>query len=139
MKKCYIAGPYSSPAECIAYDNIQNARKTAMNFWSFGFSVFCPHLNTAHMGDWISHDRFVEGDLEWLKHSDLVILLPRWHKSSGSRSEERMAELCQIPTFLSHNDADNRYTTHYMPPQYEHIYSNVMTNLTFTELASRDD
>ena len=116
MMKAYVAGPYSSNQETLTLRNIEKARRLSEQLWIAGFSVFCPHLNTAHMGGLVPHDRFVEGDLEWLRHADILFLLPGWHKSAGAKAEERMAELCEIPTLQHYPEAMN-FHPYYRPPQ----------------------
>ena len=116
MMKAYIAGPYSSNTETLTLRNIEKARKLSEQLWVAGFSVFCPHLNTAHMGGLLPHERFVDGDLEWLKHADILFLLPGWNKSVGAKAEERMAELCEIPSYL-HYPVSLTFASHYLPPQ----------------------
>jgi hypothetical protein len=38
-----------------------------------------------------SSEKFIEGDLEMLKHCDVIAMLPNWKKSEGAMIEYREA------------------------------------------------
>lgn len=71
--------------------NILRARKYAIKYWEQGFAVICPHLNSAYMDD-SSHSKinFIKGDLEFINRMgiyDILVLIPGWGKSNGSKIE----------------------------------------------------
>ena len=92
MLKVYISGPLRAETEYLQQQNVQRARLEAENFWRMGFSVFCPHLNTAGMSGLLDNeDDFIEGDLQWLRCADIAIFIPGWSGSKGAVLEHNEA------------------------------------------------
>lgn len=89
-KIVYIAGAYSGNVE----DNILTAREAAIKVWELGFTVICPHLNTAHFDKDCKcrYEDYIEGDLQILERCDILLMLPNWHKSKGATEELRFVE-----------------------------------------------
>ncbi len=87
----YLAGPYRAPTRAGISRNIATARRAAIALWQRGYTVICPHLNTAHLDGVVPDQRFLDGDLEILKRCDLLVLLPKWHDSRGARQERAVA------------------------------------------------
>lgn len=81
----YIAGPYRGDVDA----NIQRAREVAIEMWRMGYTVFCPHLNTAHfeIDCGVEDARYLQGDLEILARCDAMVLIHGWEKSSGAKDE----------------------------------------------------
>ena len=94
MKLVYISGPYSSPSRNSAEVdlNIAKAKLVALKYWKLGYAVICPHMNTAHMDGQITWQEFMEGDLEILKRCDMIVMLPGYERSVGSRIELHYAQ-----------------------------------------------
>lgn len=87
MPVVYLAGPYRSNTENGIYDNIQTARDYAVKLWHQGYTVLCPHLNTAFMGGVVPDHIFMAGTMELLKRCDKICMLPHWMDSEGAREE----------------------------------------------------
>jgi hypothetical protein len=86
----YIAGPYSASAGAGTVDeNIQRAREVAVTLWDMGYTVICPHLNTAHFDDEIDlpNKVYVDRDLEIVERCDGIVMLPYWAQSRGAVRE----------------------------------------------------
>jgi len=92
MKVAYIAGPYRSAAGPNGiHENIERARAVAVEVWQRGFMAFCPHLNTAMMDGAVPDSVFLSGGLEMLRRCDIVVLVPGWERSAGSKAEVDLA------------------------------------------------
>ena len=100
MPVAFVCGPYRSPDGFAGIAvNIETAREIAKALWQQGYTALCPHLNTAHF-DGIAPDHvFLDGALELMRRSDLVVLAPRWHESSGSMAEIREAVRMRKPIY----------------------------------------
>ncbi len=92
MKVAYIAGPYRSPkGEYFVLQNIQRASEFALKYWSLGYAVICPHRNTAFFGGALPDRVWLDGDLELLARSDVIVMIPGWKASAGARMERGKA------------------------------------------------
>ena len=97
MPLAYISGAYRSKWGKIGiFINILRARRVAIKYWQKGFSVFCPHMNTAFFNHGIEPEAFIEGCLAVIKRmhrkTDVVVLLPSWTKSEGAKLERALAK-----------------------------------------------
>jgi hypothetical protein len=95
----YVAGPYRADTDEGVIDNIDNARKVAIRLWEDGYTVICPHLNTARFElDCICEDKtYLRGDLEILARCDAMVVLPNYEHSNGTLGEIKFAEDRGIP------------------------------------------
>ncbi len=87
MKVAYIAGAYRSSTIAGIEENIQHARKYAKKYWKLGFMAYCPHSNSSFMDGIAPDEVFLEGGLEMLRRCDIIVFIPGWEKSAGSRAE----------------------------------------------------
>jgi uncharacterized protein DUF4406 len=92
MKVAYIAGPYSSKSIAGVVRNIREAERIAIQWWHHGFAVICPHMNTALLDGEIDYETFMEGDLEFVRRADLIVMMPGWRNSAGAAREHALAE-----------------------------------------------
>ena len=83
----FIAGPYRAKTEYELEEHIQEAEDAAIRLWQQGRIVICPHKNSAHFGGCCPDEVWLEGDLELLRRSDAVFMLPNWQQSEGARNE----------------------------------------------------
>ena len=91
MKVAYIAGPYRARTIFGRILNIYRARKVAINFWKKGYTVICPHMNSAFFDGKALDKTFLDGYLRLVEASDVLIMLPGWLNSSGSKAEHKLA------------------------------------------------
>ena len=86
----YTAGPYSQTAGAgTVEENIQRAKDIAVELWNRGYTVLCPHLNTAGFETLttLSNKDFVDRDLEMVERCDAIVMLPGWESSLGAVRE----------------------------------------------------
>ncbi len=106
MKRAYVSGPYRGPTWNDIERNIHEARAIAINLWQMGYSVFCPHMNTAHFDGMADDSVWLEGDLAWVRVSQLLVMHPRWEESSGAKAERAEAHSCLIPVYYWPEDQE---------------------------------
>lgn len=103
MKVYYLAGPYSHWFPPVRAWRIFHAWWWAAKLWNRGFTVICPHLNTAFF-EYATHltwGDYLERDLEIIRRCDGLILMRGWEKSRGARREKGFAEMIGIPIFYA--------------------------------------
>ncbi len=92
-KTIYLAGPYRSrwglPGRAL---NIFRAWLWARRYWKAGYTVICPHLNSAFMGGAIPEEEFIERDCALIRATEVILLLPGWEKSKGAQQELAFAK-----------------------------------------------
>jgi hypothetical protein len=93
VKIAYVAGPYRSKFGKIGiFINIIKARRIAKQLWKMGYLVICPHMNSAFMGcKDISEKQLMDGYLELIPSIDIMVLVPGWEKSEGTKEEIQVA------------------------------------------------
>ena len=117
MKVIYIAGKYSGGNEYEVKKNIATAEDAAVAIWkTLKASVVCPHLNTAHWGQLLTHQQFIDGDLAIMERCDAVLFLDGWKESRGACLEHNhafarnMVRLYGVDDALSWlNNEEDRY------------------------------
>jgi len=97
----YIAGAYRADTPEGIKANIQKAREVALEVWKAGHTAICPHLNTANFEEYadLSHERYIQGDLEIISRCDAVLLMDNWQTSRGAKQEKAYAESRGIPVY----------------------------------------
>jgi nucleoside 2-deoxyribosyltransferase len=102
MKVVYVAGPYRDPGgPWYVQENIRRAAEVARVLWTMGFAVICPHLNAGNMeGLGLPEEWILAGDLEMVERCDLLVVLPGWKTSKGTRGEIDHANAKNIPVFF---------------------------------------
>lgn len=93
----YIAGPYRASTKLGIIINILKARKVAKKYWALGYTVICPHMNSALMDGCAPDEAFLRGGLELLGCADWMVVLPGWEKSKGTIAEIEFAKEHSIP------------------------------------------
>lgn len=92
LKVAYISGPYAAPTIRKTVEHIRAAECAAIQFWRRGYAVLCPHTNSALLDGVVDYEVFIEADLEFVRRSDLVVMLPRWRDSAGATREHALAQ-----------------------------------------------
>lgn len=102
----YTAGRYRAATEDGLYQNIQLARRCAVDCWTAGLIPLAPQLNSAFMGGIASDRTFLDGTMELLRRCDLVVMLPNWRESQGAIAERQEALRLGIPVYDWETDGD---------------------------------
>lgn len=97
MQVAYIAGPYRAATVHGMHRNIDKAAEVALKYWKLGYAVICPHKNTAFFDGECPDNVWLNGDLELLRRSDVVVMVPGWENSMGAREEHSEAQEAGIP------------------------------------------
>lgn len=58
--------------------------------WNLGWAVICPHTMSIGMGA-VEERTIMDGDLEFVRRADAIMLLDQWHHSEGSQAEYELA------------------------------------------------
>jgi hypothetical protein len=95
----YIAGPYRAPTPWQILQNIRAAQAVALQVWKLGAVAICPHANTALFDGEADDAIWLDGDLELLRRSDAVVLVPGWERSTGAKAEQAFALSLHLPVF----------------------------------------
>lgn len=102
MKVIYIAGKYSGKNGWEVKKNIMLAEEAAVEVWlTKKAAAICPHANTAHWTDLLTHQEFIDGDLAIIDRCDAVYFLPGWSDSKGAVLENAHALNKGVPCFFS--------------------------------------
>jgi hypothetical protein len=88
----YIAGPYSAPTIYGVVKHIHAAEEVAVRWWNHGYAVICPHKNTALLDGLLEYEQFMAGDFEFIRRSDIVVMMRGWEKSPGATREHALAQ-----------------------------------------------
>lgn len=106
MKKrirVYVAGPYSGNNVLSILQNIGRGEKVCAELFKMGFAPFCPWHDKSYVIDNTDTDfsveDFYEYSIEWLKVSEVMLVLPG--KSKGTEAEIEIAKELEIPVFYS--------------------------------------
>ena len=92
-KVVYISGPYRAGTIVQIEANITAAENEAIYCWGQGFAVLCPHKNSRDFERIFKEDSvLLPGDEELVSRCDIIVMLPGWRQSVGSRREHARAE-----------------------------------------------
>lgn len=106
MKVAYIAGKYTDDSTYAIRNNIRRAEEVNEWAWQNGYAAICPHTNTAFLDGLCNYEVWANGDLAILERCDLVILVPGWEDSKGTREEIKFARMCNIPIYIWRYNSD---------------------------------
>lgn len=104
----YIIGPYRDDRGASFIDaNIQRARTVAKALWAKGYTVICPHSNSAFFDGCTKDSDFLEGYLQLLIFVDVAFIVPEMaglvevSVSKGCNAEIDFCLLHNIPIMLT--------------------------------------
>lgn len=100
----YLAAPYRAGTLNGIRENIRLAEQAATMLWERGYYVFCPHMNSAFFDGLVPDKVFLEAGKEFLRRSDLLVLVGEWVNSAGCWAEVRVAISREMPVCVLVND-----------------------------------
>ena len=109
MKIAYVAGPYRAETTEGTLQNIMRARACAVDLWSRGYGVICPHANSALMSGVCPEENFLKAGLEMVKRSDMLVLLAEFIQSHGAMKELQKAVYCKLPIYIWYQSTQKLY------------------------------
>lgn len=85
----YIAGPHKANTIKGVKENIRKAEYYAFKYWEMGYTVLCPHKNTGliDLECRLPDEVWLEGGIELLSRCDIIVMIPGWGHSEGSKAE----------------------------------------------------
>jgi hypothetical protein len=92
MRVAFISGSYRAKTIHEVVDNIRHAEAYAKKYWKLGYAVICPHKNTALFDGLLDDSVWLDGDMELLRRSDVIVFIPGWEDSEGARAEYEVAK-----------------------------------------------
>ena len=100
-KRVYVAGAYSSDNVLGVLDNIREGIRVSTEILLAGHAPFCPWCDHSFVlalreGEHIPVQAFQENSIAWLKVSDMMVLVPGWENSHGTRAEIEIARTLNI-------------------------------------------
>lgn len=100
----YVAGPYRSNEIWKLYENIENARKAAIEIVKMGAYPIVPHKCTDFMEGLNTSEFFIEGTREAMRRCDVLYIIPGYESSEGTLGEIAEGENLRKPIFYSLQD-----------------------------------
>jgi len=97
----FVSGKYRAATISGTVANIRAAEECARELWAMGYSVICPHANSALMDGIAGDSVFLDGYLEMLRRldpaTDIVVALKGWQQSPGAVAEFALAAELGLP------------------------------------------
>ena len=96
--RVYIAGKLNASA-AVYIRNVHDMLAVGNMIRKRGFSVFVPALDVlmGFLDGKMDYEDYFENNIEWLKVTDYMLVLPGWEHSSGTQKEMEIAESHNIP------------------------------------------
>jgi len=101
MKHVYIAGPYRATTRWGVECNIRIAEQHAMMIARFNAIPIIPHAMYRYFDGTMCDDFWIAATLSILKRCDVIVMLPNWKDSEGSKLEHEQAEADGLPIFYA--------------------------------------
>jgi hypothetical protein len=99
LKIAYIAGSYTADTTYEVRNNIRRAEKVNEWAWQNGYAAICPHTNTQFLDGLCDYHIWASGYLYIVERCDLMILVPEWENSKGTKAEISLARKLIIPIY----------------------------------------
>ena len=102
--RVYVAGAYSADNVITVLNNMREGMRVGSILLQKGFAPFVPWLDhhlqfMLREGESLSVEDYYEYSLAWLRVSDVMVVVPGWENSKGTKEEIRLAEKWEIPVY----------------------------------------
>jgi hypothetical protein len=108
--RVYVAGAMSANNILDVFHNLRRGIMAGVQLFFAGYAPFVPHWDfhlllsaPEKLAREVTPDDFYSYSLAWLEVSDVLLVLPGWEKSYGTKLEIAKAEELGIPIFYSIN------------------------------------
>ena len=103
-----MAGPYSSGNIIKILENIRNGQRASVEILLAGHEPFCPWLDyqfnlVLRDNEKLTVEDYYRYSMAWLEVSDVVVVLPGWDESKGTKAEMKRAKELGIPIYYGVN------------------------------------
>lgn len=107
-KRVYVAGAISAPSAGKFLNNIRKGIQLSKDVFLAGFAPFCPFIDFHYnlvMTDsevkMIKTEDYYAYSIAWLEATDVVLVVPGWEESVGTKKELARAKELNIPIYYS--------------------------------------
>lgn len=107
-KRVYVAGAISAPSAGKFLNNIRKGIQLSKDVFLAGFAPFCPFIDFHYnlvMTDsevkMIKTEDYYDYSIAWLEATDVVLVVPGWEESVGTKKELARAKELNIPVYYS--------------------------------------
>jgi hypothetical protein len=83
----YVAGPFRAATPWLIEQNVRRAEEAALEVWRMGAVAVVPHMLTRHFQDSLPDSVWIEGLMSLMSVCDMMLVLPGWKNSEGTKSE----------------------------------------------------
>lgn len=83
----YIAGPFRAKTPWLIEQNVRRAEDAALEVWKMGAVAVVPHMLTRHFQEMLPDSVWLEGLLSLMSTCDVMLVLPGWRNSEGTKAE----------------------------------------------------
>ena len=107
--RVYVAGAYSADNVMEVLDNIRKGNRLGLEVLMTGFAPFVPWLDNQLVlqlrgNEKVTIDDMYAYSLAWLEVSDVVLVVPGWEHSRGTRAEIARAIDLGLPVWYNIKD-----------------------------------
>jgi hypothetical protein len=83
----YVAGPFRASTPWLIEQNVRRAEEASLEVWKMGAVAVTPHLLTRHFQDALPDEVWIDGLMSLMSTCDVMLVLPGWKNSSGTKAE----------------------------------------------------
>lgn len=107
MLKVYVAGPYRCKGKCgVDLQHMRRGLRMGVKVLLAGYAPFVPWFDFHHTfmlrdDEEITTEMYQKFSMEWLRVTDVLLIMPGWELSNGTIAEIKEAQRYGIPVVYS--------------------------------------